>query len=314
MWLYNNYILNKIIKQINKKGKNIPKIFLMPHGMLDPYFQKAKNRQFKAIRNVIYWHLIEKHLVNNVQALLFTCDEEMRLAKLTFRGYKPKCSYNVGLGIMPPPGYNSNHRQAFREKCSTIGGRAYLLFLGRINPKKGINMLIEAYKVVLNKQNIATQLLPKLVIAGPGLKTEYGLALAKKIQLDADLRDNVELVDMLEGDSKWGAFYGCEAFVLPSHQENFGLTVAEALACEKPVLISNKVNIHSEITKTNCGLVANDDLIGTVCLLNNWINLSDAEKNTMSVNAHNTFKTKFLATKTAMNIIETIQSHIALEK
>ncbi len=111
-----------------------------------------------------------------------------------------------------------------------------------------------------------------------------------------------------------GAFYGCEAFVLPSHQKNFGLTVAEALACEKPVLVSNKINSQSEIIKTNCGLVANDGLIGTICLLNNWINLSVANKNTMRVNAYNTFKTKFLATKTPMNIIETIQSHIAMEK
>ena len=52
---------------------------------------------------------------------------------------------------------------------------------------------------------------------------------------------------MLTGDAKWGAFFGSEAFILPSHQENFGIAVAEALACGRPVLLADKVNIAEDI-------------------------------------------------------------------
>jgi glycosyltransferase involved in cell wall biosynthesis len=76
---------------------------------------------------------------------------------------------------------------------------------------------------------------------------------------------------MLEGDAKWGAFYGCEAFVLPSHQENFGISVVEALACDKPVLISNKVNIWREIAQDGAGLVEADSVDGTARLLNRFL-------------------------------------------
>jgi glycosyltransferase involved in cell wall biosynthesis len=64
---------------------------------------------------------------------------------------------------------------------------------------------------------------------------------------------------MLEGDAKWGALHGCEALILPSQQENFGIVVAEAMACNKPVLITNKVNIWREIAKHKAGVVMNDD-------------------------------------------------------
>jgi glycosyltransferase involved in cell wall biosynthesis len=78
---------------------------------------------------------------------------------------------------------------------------------------------------------------------------------------------------MLTGDLKWGAFRAAETFILPSHQENFGVSVAEALACRCPVLISNRVNIWREITSDQAGLVEDDDLSGTVRLLQRWIGL-----------------------------------------
>ena len=61
---------------------------------------------------------------------------------------------------------------------------------------------------------------------------------------------------MLTGDLKWGALHAAEAFILPSHQENFGIAVVEALACGKPVLISDKVNIWREIEADGACLVA----------------------------------------------------------
>ena len=79
---------------------------------------------------------------------------------------------------------------------------------------------------------------------------------------------------MLTGDAKWGAFRACEALILPSHQENFGIVVAEAMACARPVLISNKVNIWREVEKAGAGLVDEDTLEGARSLIQRFYELS----------------------------------------
>ena len=67
---------------------------------------------------------------------------------------------------------------------------------------------------------------------------------------------------MLTGDVKWGAFPAAEIFALPSHQENFGIPVVEALACALPVLITDKVNIWREIESDGAGLIGEDNVAG----------------------------------------------------
>lgn len=255
-----------------------PLLFIMPHGMLDPWFQRHKSRRLKAIRNSIYWWLFERRAVNSADALLFTCEEELRLARTTFGGYRPKREINIGYGVEDPPVFDSRMREAFQAKCPELGNNRYLLFLGRIHPKKGVDLLIRAYAEVLRTNKLETTL-PHLVIAGPGWDTSYGRQMRQLIdnanckflsetcKLNTENSPLIHSVNMLEGDAKWGALHGCEAFILPSHQENFGLSVVEALACNKFVLISNKVNIWREIMEDGAGVAAGDDPAGTVQLL-----------------------------------------------
>ena len=75
---------------------------------------------------------------------------------------------------------------------------------------------------------------------------------------------------MLAGNAKWGAFRAANAFCLPSHQENFGIVVAEAMACGCPVLISNQVNIWDEIHANGAGFVEPDTIEGVQNLLRRW--------------------------------------------
>ncbi len=84
---------------------------------------------------------------------------------------------------------------------------------------------------------------------------------------------------MVTGDAKWGAFFASEAFILPSHQENFGIAVAEALACGKPVLLADKVNIAEDIAEDGAGLMEMDTADGTLQLLERWIAMSPARAN-----------------------------------
>lgn len=140
---------------------------------------------------------------------------------------------------------------------------------------KNLNSTTE--DVILKEYSpVAGQL--KLVLAGPGLDTPYGQKIQQMITSSAFLKSNVYLPGMLDGYAKWGAFYGCEAFILPSHQENFGIAVAEALACQKPVLISNQVNIWREIEAAGGGIIEDDTIDGIEHLLLKWNALSKEEK------------------------------------
>jgi glycosyltransferase involved in cell wall biosynthesis len=307
-----------------------PLLFIMPHGMLDPWFQRDKSRRLKAIRNSIYWWLFERHAVNSADALLFTCEEELRLARTTFGGYRPKREINIGYGIEDPPVFESRMRDAFQAKCVELGNNPYLLFLGRIHPKKGVDLMICAYAEVLKTNKLETTF-PHLVIAGPGWDTSYGRQMRELVDIaNAEiLPENCKLktvnsprihaVGMLDGDSKWGAFYGCEAFVLPSHQENFGISAVEALACDKPVLISNKVNIWREIQKYKSGIVANDNLNGTKMLFESFFKIQNTiskEENSICSdgrlfisNPMECFRKEFKVAHFALNLNNLIREH-----
>lgn len=307
LWLYNNYALYQVLKQLKHLGKPTPKLFVIPHGMLDPFFQKAKGRFLKAVRNVFYWHLIEKKLVKLADGILFTCEEEMLLAETTFYDYKPKNTYNIGFGINKPPQFAAKQKEAFAQRCPELADRKYILFLGRIAPKKGVDLLIDAYSGIKDKFWSESKHLPLLVIAGPSNDAIYKEAIVKKAKANALISNDIIFIDMLEGDSKWGALHGCEAFILPSHQENFGVAVVEAMACNKAVLLTNKVNIWREIEQANAGIVNTDDVTGTENSITKWLSLSEYEKQKMGLNAYQTYQTKFTAEHTTKQFISVLE-------
>jgi glycosyltransferase involved in cell wall biosynthesis len=101
---------------------------------------------------------------------------------------------------------------------------------------------------------------------------------------------------MISGDAKWGAFRSAEVFCLPSHQENFGVVVAEALACGRPVLISDQVNIHTEISKANAGMVDRATKAGIATLLQRWAACSHQERQVMQTHARDAYVRFFQVT------------------
>ncbi|PKV75532.1 glycosyltransferase involved in cell wall biosynthesis [Pontibacter ramchanderi] len=334
VWLYHSFAVHRAIKLLKQKYKHsqqlrekLPKVFIMPHGMLDPYFQTAPSRKLKAIRNTVYWKLIESRVVRQATGLLFTCESELKLARVPFRPYKPKYEINVGYGITAPPAYLKKMEEAFKDRCPQIQNEPYFLFLGRIHEKKGVDLLLKAYAKLIKtltevqyeqreiknfqwNSNIESSdhaPLPKLVIAGPGIETPFGQEMQKYVRSSKEIRDMVYFPGMLAGDAKWGAFYGCETFVLPSHQENFGIAVVEALACCKPVLLTNKINIWQEIADTGAGLVADDTVEGVLSMLNSWLNLREVEKQSYGEKAGAVYLNHFAVMPAVIKLVDVIK-------
>lgn len=312
LWLYPGYALHKALEKLKRISyEKTPKLLVMPHGMLDPYFQRAEDRKLKALRNTLYWKFIEGALVNSADGLLFTCEEEASLAHEPFKPYHPKQQFVVGLGVAEPPPFTTAMEDSFNEKCKGLNNAPYLLFLSRLHQKKGVELLIEAYckqcEADVGHDTISVVPLPKLVIAGPGLDSTYGRKMQELASSYQQMNRSVFFAGMLSGDAKWGAFYGCEAFILPSHQENFGIAVVEALACGRPVLISDQVNIWKEILTHGGGYVASCSLKGVNELLNYWTHSSAGIQKMMSENALNTYQKVFSLTPSTNRLLQVIK-------
>ncbi|WP_157096083.1 glycosyltransferase, partial [Methylosinus sp. R-45379] len=113
---------------------------------------------------------------------------------------------------------------------------------------------------------------------------------------------------MLTGDAKWGAFRAAEFFVLPSHQENFGIVVAEAMASSRPVLITDKVNIWREIEADDAGIVVSDDAAAIESGLRRLCSMTRKEREAMGERARKSFLARYDIENNATSLLATIQN------
>jgi glycosyltransferase involved in cell wall biosynthesis len=247
----------------------------------------------KNLAKQISWIFSEGRLLNNAYAVIFTTEDERELARKSFWPYRIN-ELVIGYGTAEPPPANKEGLDLFLSEFPRLRNRKYLLFLSRKHQKKGIDLLIKAFSRCSADVD--------LLIAGPdqfGYQAEME-ALARR----EGVNDRVVWSGMLQGDAKWAAFRGCEALVLPSHQENFGIVVAEAMACGKPVLISNKVNIWHEVVQYQAGFVAPDDVAGAQLLLDQFFSLSQLEKEDMGASARRCFEQNFEIRRSAMCLLD----------
>jgi glycosyltransferase involved in cell wall biosynthesis len=260
---------------------------IFTHGMLDPYFRRIK--PVKHWIKQIFWTLWQGRVLSGAQAVLFTCEDEQRLAQKAFLGHQNYTGKVVAFCASDqriPEVDLDLGRQAFRRAVPRLEKRDYFLFLSRIHPKKACDNLIEAFaRVAL----MAPEL--DLVFAGPdqnGWQAEL-VTLAERLGIS----HRVHWAGMLQGSTKSAAFADAKAFTLPSHQENFGLVVAEALSLGTPVLISNKVNIWREIIDDGAGLAGLDTVEATVEVLSTFLSQRSEEAVIMKAAARPCYEQRF---------------------
>jgi glycosyltransferase involved in cell wall biosynthesis len=271
--------------------------YVFTHGMLDPWFKHTY--PLKHLKKWLYWPWAEYRVLRDACRVIFTCEDERLLARESFWLYKAKEAVTA-YGVANPPSNSVDLVSNFFAQYPQLQGKRIALYLSRIHEKKGCDLLIEAFaKVAKHDENL------HLVMAGPD---QTGWASKLKVQAELlDIAHRITWPGMLQGDMKWGAFYAAEVFCLPSHQENFGIVVAEALACGKPVLISNKVNIWREIEADGAGLVADDTLRGTLYNLERWLNMTPAEFEVMKAKSQICFMKRFHVQRAAERLLEIIQ-------
>jgi len=234
-------------------------------------------------------------VLRDAAAVCFTTSEELALARQSFWLYRCK-ELLVGYGTARPPDASESDREEFLRRFPSAANARLMLFFGRLHEKKGCDTLLKAFASVMREQPADAP--PwRLVLAGPVSDDAYDRRLGRLIE-NACPPGSVIRTGMLSGSLKWGAFRAGDVFILPSHQENFGIAVVEALGCRVPVLLSDKVNIWREAVASSAGFVDRDDEAGTRRLLDRWMALDEPARERMRDNAAACFE-QFAAPRVA---------------
>ena len=262
---------------------------VFPHGMLDSYFKQSY--PLKHLYKSAYWLALERRVLRDAKAVCFTTQAELDCSVNTFWSSRWNPAI-VRFGTAAVKGDAEAQRELFLNAYPFLRGKRLLLFLSRIHLKKGCDLLIEAFaRLAANHPDL------DLVMAGPDHNGLRNILVSQAHRLG--LHNRIHWTGMLIGDEKWGAFRAADAFILPSHQENFGVSVAEALACGVPTLISDKVNTWSEILACGAGLVDDDTVDGTHRTLLRFLSMRPSERRLMSERGRACFQKHFLIDRTA---------------
>ena len=218
---------------------------LMPHGMLDPYSLSVRR-----LRKALYLRTVEGRNIAGARRMMFTTMEEARLAALSW----PSLPQNVVVPLAgDAPGEGADALASrFLEQHPVARDRRLLLFLGRLHFKKGLDRILAVLPEIAGR-------FPDVLLAIVG---DGAPAFAQELRADIARRGmerHVLMTGRLDGLPKWGAYAAAELFLLPSRQENFALTVAEAMHMGVPVIVGNRVNTWPYVRDAGAGLVLEEE-------------------------------------------------------
>ena len=233
---------------------------IRPCGMLSDYTWRKSRWKKRA-----YWWLRERRNLRHAAAFHVTSEHE-RQEVLALRVTAPIEVIPLGIGA---DAWNTPVEPDWlRSRCPRAGSRPILLFLSRLHPKKGItDLLLPAF----------AKLKTDAFLAIVGGEDSHAPNFVRQVQEEVDrltLRDRVELLGSLPPDRRWAAFDGADLFVLPSHAENFGIVVAEAMARGKAVVVTPGVQFAEHVTRAQGGVIVEANVDELARNLDAW--LSDA--------------------------------------
>lgn len=212
-----------------------------PLGVLNHWGMQNRRPWLKKLS----YYLIEKHILRSAAAIHYTSEQErLEAAEL---GIRQKSVVIPNTADIPFSAINFTPGQ-FRARNPHLANRSLILFLSRLDPKKGLDILFLAFA-----QARAQHPRAMLVLAGSGEP-----AFTAHLQREAarlGIASDIFWTGFLTGEEKWAAMADADIFVLPSYSENFGVAVVEAMVFGMPVVVSDQVAIHWEISQAQAGLV-----------------------------------------------------------
>lgn len=288
MWEYPTYVAAKICKKLKRP------YILRPCGMLDRWSLSRS-----AWKKRPYLSLIGIPLIRNAAGLHFTTREELKNSSCFDNEVN---AFIVPNGLPPDAFVSPQNSLSFRKRFPELEDKRIVLFLGRLHYKKQPDVVLEAFRHVCDMDERLS-----LVLAGPS-EPAY-LDNLRQLSKKLGVKDRVIFTGLLRGEAVREALFSAEVFVLPSLQENFGIAVAEAMAAGCPVVVSEQVNLASEIRDNKAGIVCKSDTASTASALEKLI--KDRElRTTMGINGRQLVLGKFTWQKVAVRLLDIYQDVI----
>jgi glycosyltransferase involved in cell wall biosynthesis len=273
--------------------------FVFLHGMLDPWFKHEYPRKHAV--KWMFWPWSDYRVLRDARAALYTAEEEAELARQSFWLYRANPAITP-LGIDRPPVGPDSTPEAFARAFPQLAGKRFIVFISRIQEKKGTDVLIEAFA------RIAADA-PDLMLAIGGFDRWNWSGTLKALAERLGIASRIVWLGELEPALKWGALRSAEAFALSSHMENFGIVVAEAMSCGTPVLITKKINIWREIERDGAGIVGMDTVDSFTDVLRRWIALDAGHHRIMGERALACFESRYQSDVAYRSLVATLEKH-----
>jgi glycosyltransferase involved in cell wall biosynthesis len=216
------------------------------HGMLDDWSMAQSARKKTA-----YMALGARAMLERAAFVHTTAQAELEQSRKWFaRGTGTVVPYIVDLApykTLPGAGLARETFAFLRDEQTPT-----LLFLSRVHPKKGVEHLIRASKL-LHDRGVRHN----LAIAGPG-ETSYVESL-KSLAAEQGVAKSTHFVGMVRGELRTSLYEACNLFVLPTSQENFGIVLLESLCCRTPVVTTKGVDIWQELASSGAASIVEGD-------------------------------------------------------
>lgn len=272
LWLATNHAVAAGARSLKEQ------FIVSPRGMLTEWAM-----QFKGLKKRLAWLFYQRRDLQSAQVLHATSREEADgFRKVDLR--QPIAIIPNGVELPPPQGHRSVVPAVRGQSSSSHGpDTRTVLFLSRIHPKKGLQNLVEAWDL----------LKPKgwhVVLAGEdseGHKKEVQAAIRAR-----RLEDDFTFIGPVDGEKKWELYRGADLFVLPSHTENFGLAIAEALACGVPV-ITTRGTPWEDLRTHDCGWWIEDSRPGLADALRDAMSRSEDVRREMGKRGRHLVEKKY---------------------
>jgi len=219
---------------------------IRPLGVLNQWGMQNRRRLLKRLS----LGLIEHRILRDASAVHFTSEQEKLEAELSgVSGH----SAIIPLGFDDSKFRDLPSREHFFSRFPGAKDRQIVLFLSRLDPKKGLDLLLRAFSSIQNSSDRSSGTQPVLVIAGDG-DSKFVDEL-KTLARELGIVDDVLWTGFLEGDDKLSALAAASIFVLPSFSENFGIALVEAMAAGLPCVTSDQVGLAPDVKESDAGLV-----------------------------------------------------------
>ena len=249
---------------------HIPYI-IRPCGMLDPA-DLRKKKQLKQI----YAALLERPNLAGAAAIHFTSKQEAKISERFGISTTSKIALPqdlvIPLGVKIATDTLSVKSLANHFSINLVDSQIpQILFMSRIEPKKGLNLLIPALEKIL-----AQGIKFNFILAGSNPQdADYEMKIKEQI-VNSPLAKHTTITGFVTGEIKAYLLHNADLFVLPSYYENFGIAVAEAMAAGKAVVISDRVHIWEDIQQAEAGWVGSLEVDAIASLIT--IALLDADE------------------------------------